>query len=173
MSTSNSTSPARRSKGFRRAAALVEPRIKRASSARGFAVSRVLTHWADMVGADLARMARPVEVTYGRGKGGATLTLLVAGAEAPLVEMEKERIREKVNSCYGYNAISKIRITQTSAASPSAAAPEPRPVKTPPAPSPEAKATAADVANPELKAALEQLGAHIFSHQTQQQRSDQ
>ena len=44
---------------------------------------------------------------------GATLTLLTTGAQAPMLEMQKEQIRSKVNSVYGYNAIARVRITQT------------------------------------------------------------
>jgi hypothetical protein len=75
-------------------------------------VSRLLTHWAEIAGEDIARVTQPVEVSYGKGFG-ATLTLLCPGAHAPMIEMQKERLREKVNACYGYNAISRIRITQT------------------------------------------------------------
>jgi hypothetical protein len=46
---------------------------------------------------------------------GATLTLLTTGAQAPMLEMQKEQIRAKVNSVYGYNAIARVRITQTAA----------------------------------------------------------
>ena len=99
--------------GFKRTASLLEGRIRRAGESRGFAVTRLLTHWDEIAGPDLAAMARPVEVKYGRQNFGATLTLLTDGARAPLVEMQKEQLRQKVNAAYGYNAIAKIRITQT------------------------------------------------------------
>ena len=44
---------------------------------------------------------------------GATLTLLTTGPNAPVLEMEKEKLRARVNAVYGYNAIARIRITQT------------------------------------------------------------
>jgi len=100
-------------RGFSRAAGLMQDRIRTATESRGFAVSRLLTHWAEVVGPDLAAVARPVEVTYGRGGMGATLVLLTTGPQAPMLEMQKEKIREQVNACYGYNAISRVRITQT------------------------------------------------------------
>lgn len=78
-------------------------------------MSRVLTHWAEIVGNDIAAIARPVEVGYGRNGFGATLTVLTTGAQAPMLEMQKETMRERVNAVYGYNAISRIRITQTAA----------------------------------------------------------
>ncbi|MGR3822605.1 MAG: DUF721 domain-containing protein [Salipiger marinus] len=101
--------------GFARTSGLLNSQIRRASESRGFAQSRLLTHWEEIAGADIAAIARPVEISYGRGGFGATLTLLTTGAQAPLLEMQKEPLREKVNAVYGYNAIARIRITQTAA----------------------------------------------------------
>ena len=52
----------KRGKGFSSAGALLQGQIRRAGESRGFAVSRVLTHWAEIVGTDLAALARPVDV---------------------------------------------------------------------------------------------------------------
>ena len=100
-------------KGFKRTATLLGSRIRTASESRGFAQSRLLTNWAEIAGPDISSIARPVEVSYARGGMGATLTLLTTGAQAPMLEMQKEQIRSKVNSVYGYNAIARVRITQT------------------------------------------------------------
>ncbi|MDR9485332.1 MULTISPECIES: DUF721 domain-containing protein [Sediminimonas] len=103
----------RKSKGFKRTSTLLQGQIRRAGESRGFAVTRLLTHWAEIAGSDIAAIARPVEVKYGRQGFGATLTILTTGAQAPMLEMQKEKLREKVNAVYGYNAISRVRITQT------------------------------------------------------------
>lgn len=100
-------------RGFARASSLVQSRVRSASEGRGFAQSRLLTHWEEVVGDDISKMATPVNVSYGKGGMGATLTLLTTGAMAPMLEMQKEQVRAKVNACYGYLAISRIRITQT------------------------------------------------------------
>ncbi|MEC7258544.1 MAG: DUF721 domain-containing protein, partial [Pseudomonadota bacterium] len=125
-------------RGFKRTAIVLNDQIKRAGESRGFAVSRVLTHWAEIAGADIAGIARPVNVSYGRGGFGATLTVLTTGAQAPMLEMQKERLRERVNAAYGYNAISRVRITQTAPTGFSEGqamfAPQPKP--TAPAPDP-------------------------------------
>ncbi|MDO6729709.1 DUF721 domain-containing protein [Marinovum sp. 2_MG-2023] len=99
--------------GFARTSSLLNQRIQRASESRGFAQTRLLTHWPEVAGEDIAAIARPVNVSFGRGGLGATLTVLTTGANAPLLEMQKEQLRQKVNAVYGYNAISRIRITQT------------------------------------------------------------
>lgn len=102
-------------KGFKRTGSLLTDRIRRASESRGFAQSRLLTQWVEIAGQDIAGIAQPVEVSYGRGGMGATLTLLTTGAHAPMLEMQKEQLRAKVNAVYGYNAIARVRITQTAA----------------------------------------------------------
>ena len=101
--------------GFKRSGKLLSQRIRKATETRGFAVSRVVTHWAEIVGDDIAAVARPVEISYGRHGLGATLTVLTTGAQAPMLEMQKDKLRAKVNAAYGYNAVSKVRLTQTSA----------------------------------------------------------
>jgi hypothetical protein len=102
-------------KGFKRTDSLLSGQIRSASESRGFAQSRLLTQWSEIAGADTAAIAHPVEVSYGRGGMGATLTLLTTGANAPILEMQKEQLRTRVNAVYGYNAISRVRITQTAA----------------------------------------------------------
>ncbi|MEM8803180.1 MAG: DciA family protein [Pseudomonadota bacterium] len=158
---------ARRKRGFEQAGALASTRIRKASESRGFAVSRLLTHWAEVVGPDIARIARPVDVNYGRGFG-ATLTLLTTGAEAPMLEMQKETIRERVNVCYGYAAIQKIRITQTAATGfadgHAVFEPEPKMAVSEKPVKPEAARMAETVGDSDLRQALEKLGTNVLSH---------
>ncbi|MFQ6546995.1 DUF721 domain-containing protein [Aestuariibius sp. 2305UL40-4] len=151
-------------RGFTRAAGLVSGQIRSAAESRGFAVSRLLTHWPEIVGPRIAGMAEPVKMTYGRAEVGGTLTILVKGSLAPMVEMEKEKIRDRVNACYGYGAIRKINITQTAPHGfAEAAAPFQRAPLTPPAPDPKSQEIAAPVTDPGLRAALEKLGANVLA----------
>lgn len=159
--------------GFRRAGALVARPVRKAGESRGFAVARLLTHWEEIVGAETARIARPVEVSYARSGFGATLTLLTTGAHAPQLQMQEPRLRERINACYGYAAIQRIRVTQTAATGFAegqvAFGAAPRDADRP-APAPEATRAAAglagEVADPRLRAALERLGAQVLSRQT-------
>ena len=156
----------RRKRGFERAATLAAGRSRSASESRGFAVSRLLTHWSEIVGPDVAERAQPVDVKYGRGFG-ATLTVLTTGAEAPMVEMQKDRIRDRVNACYGYAAIQKVRITQTAASGFADGKPvfgkRQVPKKTlPPIPQAAVKA-ATDIKDTTLRSALERLGANVLA----------
>jgi len=159
-------------RGFKRTASLLNEQIRKAGESRGFAVSRLLTHWADIAGEDIASIARPVNVGYGRGGFGATLTVLTTGAQAPMLEMQKERLREKVNAVYGYNAISKVRITQTAPtgfADGQAQFQYAPKVQDKPKPDSQDVAEAAKVAtgvdNDDLRQALERLGRNVLSKQ--------
>lgn len=156
-------------RGFSRAATLMQPRIRTASEKRGFAQARLLTHWAEIVGDAVARVTRPVKVSYAQGGLGATLVLLTTGARAPMLEMQKESIRERVNACYGYNAIARITLTQTAPTGFAegqvefAPAADSGPIDPDPKTRAAARDMAHDVADPDLRRALEALGANVLS----------
>lgn len=160
--------PARRMRGFERTSGLLAERIRQAGEKRGFAVTRLLTHWPEIAGPQVAPIARPVKIGYGRDGFGATLTLLTTGAQAPMLEMQKEQIRERVNACYGYAAITRIHITQTApegfAEGQVAFTPTPPPD---PAPAPEvigkARAVSEGVRDESLRHALEALAQNVFT----------
>ncbi len=157
-------------RGFARAATLLQSRIRRAGEARGFAVSRLLTRWEEIAGADMAAVARPVKVSYAQGGFGATLTLLTTGAHAPVLEMQKERLRARVNAAYGYNAIARLRITQTAPEGfAEAQAGYTAPARRAPAPDPrterEAQSLAAPVADEGLREALETLARNVLARE--------
>lgn len=168
------------SRGFARAGSLVTDQLREAGASRGFAVSRLLTHWEEIAGPDIAAISRPVDVKHGRGVGlGGTLTLLTTGAHAPMLEMQKETLRARVNACYGYAAIASIRLTQTAATgfaegrasfthAPSRA--------TPRAPDPQVVAQAsdvvADVADDRLRQALEKLGQNVLTRDRNRKGSE-
>ncbi|TCO73285.1 DUF721 domain-containing protein [Rhodovulum euryhalinum] len=159
----------RRMRGFERTASLLSTRIRKVGEKRGFAVARVLTHWTEIVGEDIARICRPVDVKYGREGFGATLTVLTSGANAPLLEMQKETIRAKVNACYGYSAIARIRLTQTAPTGFAEGQAEfaPAPKAAPRAPEPavldRASELSGEVQDTGLRAALEALGRNVLS----------
>ncbi|MEM7488341.1 MAG: DciA family protein [Pseudomonadota bacterium] len=157
-------------KGARRLSALVEGDIRRLSGKRGFSETRLLTHWAEIAGADVAAICRPVKVGYGRGGVGAVLTLLTTGAQAPVLQMQLPQIRERVNACYGYNAIARIAVTQTAptgfAEGQADFAPGPR---SRPVPAPEtceaATETTRDVGDAGLRLALKRLATNVLNRE--------
>lgn len=159
---------------------ILQSHIRKASEKRGFVETRLLTHWREIVGAETAAMARPIKVAYGRKGFGATLTLLTNGANAPILQAESAKIRERVNACYGYAAISLIRITQTSE---TGFADAQTPYDPPSGPCPGQQRDPRDIAritsavsgtvsgvkNDSLRSALEVLGQNILSHRQRKQ----
>ena len=156
-------------KAARRVSALVERDVRRLGEKRGFSETRLLTHWAEIAGPETAAICRPVKVGFPRSGFGAVLTLLTTGAQAPMLQMRLPALRERVNACYGYAAISRIAVTQTAPtgfadgqaafdgrARPAAPAPDPAALA-------EASRTAQGVGDDGLRASLERLAANIIS----------
>jgi hypothetical protein len=158
-----------RRRGFEPAFGLMKDAVRVAGESRGFAVARLLTHWAEVAGEEMAQKTRPVKIGYGKGGMGATLTLLVKATEAPMVQMALPVLKERVNAVYGYAAISHIHLTQTAATGFAEGQAEftPAPPKAPSQPDPAVQAQAlkaADgVADPGLRTALEQLAQNILT----------
>jgi hypothetical protein len=151
--------------GFRNASALVEGNIRRAGEARGFATARLLTHWPEVVGAELAAISRPVKVGFAGHGLGATLTVQTSGAAAPILQMQLDRMRARINACYGYAAIARIRLVQSSATSHLATQTNEAPARDKVGPIARKRADdlAADVSDPDLRAALARLGANVMA----------
>jgi len=167
------TAARRGRKGFVQAGSLVGARLRNATEKRGFAETRLLTDWPAIAGPALAAVVRPVKVSYAREGFGATLTVLTDGAHAPEVQLQLPALRERVNACYGYNAISRIRLTQTASGG-FAEAPatfEHAPEQAAPL-RPEAlgalRSTVAPVADDGLRQALERLGQNVLARHKSQ-----
>ena len=164
----NSPAP-RRKRGFEHTSGLLAQRIRKASEKRGFAETRLLTHWAEIVGPEIAAIARPVSVSYSKGGFGATLTVLTTGAQGPMLQMQEPRLREKINAVYGYNAIARLRFTQTAPTgfaegqAQFAPAPKPEPKRPDATCRSQAESLADGVADEGLRKALEALGAEVFN----------
>ncbi|MBL9054461.1 MAG: DUF721 domain-containing protein [Tabrizicola sp.] len=157
-----------RRRGFEPAFGLIKDPLRQVGETRGFAATRLLTHWAEVAGPELATKTRPVKVSYGREGLGATLTLLVRAAEAPIVQMQLPALKERVNAAYGYAAVSHIHLTQTSstgfAEGQADFSPAPKPsVRPDPALQARAREQADGVADPVLRSALEQLAQNILT----------
>ena len=161
----------KRRKGFQRTSILVEQKLRAAGESRGFAITRLLTHWSEIVGEQIAQICTPVKVSYAQKGFGATLVILTTGAQAQMLEMQLPQLREKVNACYGYNAISRLRITQTAPvgfsdgkawfnAAPKRIVPELCPET-----AAKAAAIACDIKDEGLRAALAAFGENIIKHE--------
>jgi hypothetical protein len=142
--------------------------LDRAARARGFATAALLSQWQAIVGADLAHFTMPDRVVWprrrddpdettahrGRRDEGAVLVLRVDGPRAIEVQHRSGQILERVNSHFGYRAVSELRILQ---------APVMRKPARPPAPpksiDPEGLTVPGEIEDRGLRAALLRLGS--------------
>ncbi len=124
----------------------------------GFVQSAVVSRWKEIVGERYAKVSSPESIRFPTGKkSGGTLTLLVEGAHAPLVQHLGPMIIERVNRFFGYQAIVQIAFRQgrMPSTTPRRAAPTKGPVPA------ELGEGLRAIADPELRACLESLAGHI------------
>ena len=132
-----------RARRARSLATLAAPAFKRF----GFVQSAVVSRWREIVGERYGKVSSPESIRFPAGKkSGGTLTLLVEGAHAPLIQHLAPMIIERVNRFFGYPAVARIAFRQGAAA-----AATPRPVRPAPAPVPsELGEGLRQIADPEL-----------------------
>lgn len=124
----------------------------------GFVQSAVVSRWKEIVGERYAKVSSPESIRFPTGKkAGGTLTLLVEGAHAPLVQHLGPMIIERVNRFFGYQAIVQIAFRQgrIPASAPRRVAPSKGPVPA------ELGEGLRAIVDPELRACLESLAGHI------------
>ena len=81
---------------------------------KGFVSSDLIANWSDIVGAEFAQGVLPMRLTFPcNGRSNGTLYVRTAGgAFALLFEHQKARVIERVNTYFGYPAVSDIRQIQ-------------------------------------------------------------
>lgn len=130
--------------------------------ATGVPVLRLKAEWSAIVGPELARVSRPEALLAGRGAraqgAGKVLKLRVASGASLEIQHRAGQLVERVNGYFGYRFIDEIRLVQGGILP----GPAPRPVRAPDAAMVARMAErAAGVEDPDLKAVLARLGAHI------------
>ena len=124
----------------------------------GFIQASVVSRWEEIVGERYGQVSLPESIRFPAGKkAGGTLTLLVEGAHAPLIQHLGPMIIERVNRFFGYEAINKVVFRQGRLPAPPPKASRPRPAALPSDVGENLRA----VADPELRACLEALAGHI------------
>jgi len=155
-----SESPPERARGGRaRAVSEIVPDIGRAAFRRfGFVQSSVVSRWAEIVGARYSEISAPESIRFPAGKRiDGVLTLVVAGAHAPMMQHVAPVIVERVNRFFGYAAVDRIVMRQGTLPAPRTRA-APTPTIAVPVELGESLRTVAD---PELKAVLESLARGV------------
>lgn len=147
--------------GLRHAAGLIDKLTRPAIRKRGFAQGEILRNWADIVGPRLAGLTVPERVQYSKKQGhGARICVRVGGAAALELQHAAVQIVERINTYFGYRAISELKLIQA----PVPVLKEPG-IKTPRTVrlTGTAAAEIAKIEDPELAAALQRLGGHIYA----------
>ncbi len=106
-----------RSRKFEGLAPLVKdmgPLTKNILGERGFVNIDLIAHWSEIVGDDLSKGVIPVRLAFPHGqRTNGTLHVRTAGGSFALIfEHQKERVIERINTYFGYPAISQIRQVQ-------------------------------------------------------------
>ena len=149
-------------KSARPLADLIGPCVADAFARQGFANTEIVTHWEDIVGADIAAHAEPVRMTWPRRDDPddgepATLVLRCEGPAAIEIQHLAPLVLERVNRFFGWQVVGQLRLRQ---------APLRRTKRhAPAAPNSEAaqhiSAQLTEIRNGELRDALARLGAAI------------
>lgn len=160
-------------KGFRHASETARKSVDQIVGRKGFAEAEVLLRWTEIAGEALAATCRPVKVHYGANRNlGATLIVQADSGRAPEVSHLGPKIVERVNRFYGYRAINRLKVTQSTGYGANQSRPGFAEGQTPfsgpdPTTPPRIRRDASDLAsgieNPELRAALEQMGSHVLA----------
>lgn len=142
-----------------RAVSELLPDVGRAAFRRfGFVQHAVVSRWSEIVGERYAQVSAPESIRFPPGKRAeGVLSLVVAGAHAPMMQHIAPEIVERVNRFFGYAAVARLHIRHGAVPRPERAAP-------PPALEPlseELGASLRGIADPELKAVLEALAAGV------------
>lgn len=153
--------PKNRLNKMRRLSTMIEPMVAPSANERGFAISRLISHWHDIVG-DTAAWCRPTDIHFPRGsRNNGTLKLQIASGRGPQAQAMSAQIIDQVNAAFGYQAVGRITLVQN------------LPPSTPKTP-PKKPATISDapdiwtldeklkhIKSPDLRAALRRLGGSV------------
>lgn len=99
--------------GPRRFGDLARPLLSPALRRQGFAQQEIVTRWADVVGAMLAARSMPERLKFPQGERiDGTLFVRVESSFALEFQHLTPQILDRVNTFYGYRAVSKLVLKQ-------------------------------------------------------------
>ena len=130
---------------------------------QGFAARELVTRWAEIAGAEIARHSEPLKLQWPRPVEGqpqepATLILRVEGPSALEIQHSSDVILQLVNRFFGWSAVGRLALRQAPLSRRKApargSAPDPKSVA-------KVAETLSAVEDEELRTALARLGAAI------------
>jgi len=149
-----------RENGFRAIGGLAQRLTSGLARGRGkgrTSIARLRAEWTAVVGAELARLTQPEALLAGRGTAK-LLRLKVESAAALEIQHRAAQVVERVNAYFGHRLIDDIRLVQgvlaRRPAAPALRLPDAEALR-------QIESRAAQVSDPELRAALVRLGTRI------------
>ena len=94
----------------------IMPLAKQLLGAGGLTELEILSGWQSIVGEELAKYSLPQKIYFNKNeKTGGTLQLIVlSGAFAMEIKQREPQILSQINTYFGYNAVTKLKIIQNS-----------------------------------------------------------
>ncbi len=133
------------------------------------ALGRIVTHWPDIIGDDMAARAQPMKIHYRKaapdkdgkkGKSAATLEIGATSADCAVLQMQKGVILERINQVFGDAWVADLKFTHVAPDKKPPAKPRKRPLN-----EEEQKYLAEmleEVTDPDIKQRLDRLGKAIL-----------
>ncbi|EKE09964.1 MAG: hypothetical protein ACD_16C00099G0022 [uncultured bacterium] len=86
--------------------------VKPVFKARGLMEGKILSHWPQIVGEQLSQVSFAEKITFPKGKRvEGTLHLTVTSSGSLFMQYAQDLILERVNTFFGYKALTKLRFT--------------------------------------------------------------
>ena len=104
----------RKSKDLTSISKTLMPLAKQLLGTRGFMETDLLTNWKHIIGEELARYSLPQKLTFRKDErtDGCLTIAVLSGAFAMEIRQNEPRILDKINTYFGYKAVSKLKIIQ-------------------------------------------------------------
>jgi hypothetical protein len=140
----------------------LKPALGEAFAKQGFTSAELVTRWADIIGADIAKHCEPLKIQWPRNADPsatepATLVLRVEGPTALEIQHLSSVILQRVNQFFGWQAVGRLALRQA----PLARRERPPPAVLDPAATAREAAELTGIADDGLRDALARLGAAV------------
>lgn len=146
------------------------PALSGALSGRKYnMLGRIVTHWPDIVGADMAAKTLPGKLKYKSAKGGGkkkapefTLEIETSSADATVMSYRVDLILARINQIFGEGLITSIRFAPLSSAEKGPPIPSRRKKPLSPQEKSYIQNAVSDIEDSELQQKLQSLGTMIL-----------
>ena len=102
------------SKNFKKASDFFDEILPNSLKQKSFIYNNIFNNWKQIVGEDISCVTSPSHLKFAKNKFvEATLTIDIHEMLATEVELLTEKITQRINFFFGFNAIKKIKLKKT------------------------------------------------------------